>query len=96
MSLEITDEAKDLIARSWIRHQSARETRNILDNRLPEPDYKQVLSLNGDKWPYKDSSPVDVIFDFDFEAPDIAYDIVLKIAEITDDESLLGLLAAGH
>ena len=94
MKLNITDDEKDLIARCWVRHHSDPQTDYILHNRLPEPDYKIVLSVDGDIWPFEDS-PFDVLCDFDFKAPDIAYDIVLRIAGLTDDPWLLELLAAG-
>jgi len=94
MNISLSNEERNLIARSWVRYQSGSQPSYLSGNRTPEPDYKKVLSLDGDIWPYEDS-PFDVLYDLNYDAPDIAYDIVLRIAEITDDERLLAYLAAG-
>lgn len=94
MITDLSDKGKDLIARSWVRFQSNPETHHILDNNLPEPNYKQSLSIDGDVWPYE-GSPFDILWDLKYSTPDLAYDIVLKIADLTDDEQILVLLAAG-
>ena len=84
----------DVLARCWIRYYADPKTNYILENRLPEPNYRKTLSIEGDVWCY-DDNPHDVLCDYSIETPDIAYDIVLRISNITDDEWLLELLAAG-
>jgi len=96
---------KKLIARSWIRYQSDPNTAIILRERLSEPDYQKTLSVDGDIWPY-DDEPEGVITELTFYAPDIAYDITLRIIDLInigedidliddDNELLVALVAAG-
>jgi hypothetical protein len=89
-----TEEDQDLIVRCWIRYQLDPQTSIILEQRLPEPDYRKTLSMEGDVWPW-DDNPEGVISSINYGNPQLAYEIILKIADMTDDEWLLELLAAG-
>jgi len=92
--MNFTDEDKDLIVRCWIRYQSDPNTADVLEKRLPEPDYRKTLSVDGDVWPWNED-PEGVLTGITFGNPDLAYDITLRIIEATDDEWLLTLVAAG-
>ena len=90
----LSNEDLSLIARCWIRYHSGPQTKKILRDRLPEPNYRKTLSVDGDVWPY-DVDPESFLIDLEFSCPDAVFETVLKIVELTDSEWHLALLAAG-
>lgn len=92
---EISENMYGLIGRSWVRFYRDKAMQKILQDRSPEPDYKIVLSVEGDKYPFE-ISPEDILTDLTFYDPDAAFEIALGISDlISDDEWLQELLAAG-
>lgn len=94
MKIDLSKLDKSLVARSWVRLNSDPDTKKIVKYNLPRPNYQETLSVDGDTWPYS-INPEDLLTDLNYQAPNIVYDIIIEIAQLTDDPWLLELLAAG-
>jgi len=92
-----TENVKNMIARCWIRYWSDADIKEMLEKNLPEPNYRQTLSQDGDIWPWNDE-PEGVLSSIISGNPDLAYEITLKIIDalnIKKDEHLIAIVAAG-
>jgi len=91
---DITEIEKELIANCWVKFHKIFKSHPGIASESTYKDYKKLLSDQDNEWKY-DVDPEDVWCGIRNSDPDVAFDIILKIADITSDEWLLVLLAAG-
>jgi len=81
----LSDTKKQLIARCWIKYHSIPKDELCLEKIKLSGGYRTLLSTDGDEWPY-DADPEDILGGIRFRASELAYDIIMKILNSTDDD----------